>query len=132
MNVSRQRVLNILAGIIFSLLGLVCYGAAGYLVLVPPKPVIGINSLDLDTKACEKLLSQLGFKTTKFKTELRAERKGGFENPERLLSDASIGISSCGLPLVRFCMGTGCQAPAVPEGIFFALGTQASAPETSN
>jgi len=129
MNASRQRALNIMAGIVFSLLGLACYGAAGYLTLVPPKPVMGVNSLVLDTKTCEQMLSRLGFQVSKQKTELRAEKKGGLENPERLLLDASIGISSCGLPLVRFCMGAGCQPPAIPDGIFFALATQLSAAE---
>lgn len=126
MNASRQRALNIWAGMTFSLLGLACYGAAGYLTEVPRKPVMGINSLELNTKPCEQMLSRLGFQVSKFKTELRVEKKGGLENAERLLADASIGISSCGLPLVRFCVGTGCEAPATPDGIFFALGTHLS------
>lgn len=129
MNVARQRVLNVLTGVVFALLGCAAYGAAAYLVLVPPKPILGVESLEVDTKPCMQMLTRLGFQVTKQKVELRAEKRGGLENAERLLADASIGIAACGLPLTRFCMGTGCQAPAIPDGISFALSTQVAPPE---
>lgn len=124
MNVAHQRVLNILAGALFALLGFACYGGAAYFATVAPKPVMGPDSLKLDTRACKQTLSRLGFQVTEHSSELRAQKTNGLENPERLLADASIGMSSCGLPIKRFCMGSGCEPPAVPNGIFFGLATQ--------
>lgn len=127
MDVKKQRALNILAGVMFSLLGLACYGGAAYLTLVPPEPVMGPDSLKLDTRPCKQLLTRLGFRVNEHNTELRVQRQDGLENGDRLLADASIGISGCGLPLTRFCMGEGCESPAVPGGIFFSLATQLTA-----
>ena len=124
MNVARQRTLNVLAGIVFSLLGVGAYAAAVYLIKVPPEPVLGSHSTEIDVKACTQLLTRLGFQHSKLKTELRVEKKGDLADAERMMSDASIAIAGCGLKITRFCLGTGCQAPAIPDGIFFALSTQ--------
>lgn len=131
MNVVRQRVLNILAGIVFAILGLACYGVAAYLVKVPPDPVMGPDSLKLETAACTKLLERLGFKVSVFPTELRVAKQNALDDAKETMADASIGISSCGMPITRFCMGQGCQPPAVPNGIFFALSTQLPGTESS-
>lgn len=87
---------------------------------------MGPDSLKLDTQPCRQILSRLGFQVSVHSSELRAQKADGFDDPEKLLADASIGISSCGFPITRFCMGDGCEPPAVPGGIFFGLATQLS------
>jgi hypothetical protein len=122
-NSARQRLLNVLAGLAFGLLGTALWAAAVYLVLVPPAPAGQAPLVDANLSACERTLSALGFTSVKVGTELRAEHPS-LENPEHLLADASLGITACALPVVRFCMGPGCKIPSLPGGIAFALSTR--------
>jgi hypothetical protein len=123
MNGARQRLLNVLTGLASGLFGLVLWAAAAYLTFVPPAPVGQAPLVDAHLVACENTLSVLGFKHEKVGHELRAER-ASLENPQQLLSEASLGISSCGLPVLRFCMGPGCKRPSLPGGVAFALSTR--------
>ena len=123
MNGARQRMLNVLAGLALGLFGIALWAAATYLVLVPVAPVGQAPLVEANVAACASTLAALGFKNAKMGNELRAERSS-LENPQQLLSEASLGISACGLPLLRFCMGPGCRSPSLPGGVAFALSTR--------
>ena len=120
MNGARQRLLNVLTGFAAGLFGLALWAAAAYLTFVPPAPAGQAPLIDAHVAACVNTLSALGFKHDKVGNELRAER-ASLDNPQQLLSEASLGISGCGLPLLRFCMGPGCKRPSLPGGVAFAL-----------
>jgi len=123
MNVARQRLLNILTGIAFALLGFLCYGAAGYLALVAPKPIGEPLPAKPNLTACKRTLSELNFQVTEIGPELRIQ-KAGLDNPDTLLKEASLAIGVCGLPMTRFCMGPGCKPPALPNGMYFVISSQ--------
>jgi hypothetical protein len=123
MNGARQRMLNVVAGLTAGLFGIALWAAATYLELVPPAPAGQAPLVEANVVACGTTLSSLGFKSTKVGNELRAER-ASLENPQQLLNDASLGISACGLPVLRFCMGPGCMSPSLPGGVAFALSTR--------
>src|ERR1700754_543276 len=71
MNVARQRTLNVLAGVAFTLLGFACYGAAGYLAFVPPAPVGDAPLMDANTTDCQRTLTEIGLTSFKIGPELR-------------------------------------------------------------
>jgi hypothetical protein len=123
MNGARQRLLNVLTGLTSGLFGLVLWAAAAYLTFVPPVPVREAPLIDAHLASCESTLAVLGFKHEKVGNELRVER-ASLEDPKQLLSEASLGISSCGLPVLRFCMGPGCKRPSLPGGVAFTLSTR--------
>jgi hypothetical protein len=123
MNGARQRMLNVVAGLTSGLFGIALWAAATYLELVPPVPAGQAPLVESNVVACGTTLSALGFKSAKVGNELRAER-ASLENPQQLLNDASLGISACGLPVLRFCMGPGCKIPSLPGGVAFALSTR--------
>ena len=106
-------------------LGIGCGGAALYVVRMPPAASKPAYDLSENLPSCVSALRSLGFQTQRFATEIRAH-KPTLAHPRRLLSQASLGIALCGLPMLRFCMGASCRAPAVPNGISFALATQNS------
>lgn len=124
MNVARQRLLNVLAGIAFSLIGISFYGVAAYFALVPPKPIGEAPLVKAELTSCVRTLDELGFQHNEVAGQELRISKAGLDNPERALADASLAISACGLPLNRFCMGPGCKQPAIADGIYFALATK--------
>ena len=107
-----------------TLFGLLFYAGAGYVYVTPPTPTGDAPLIDGDIRSCTVTLQQLGHTVKHEQDELRVERLSPqFDNAERLLADASLGISACSLPLIRFCMGPGCPA----QGVSFALSAKVAA-----
>jgi len=122
--VAHQRLLNTVLGLTMVLFGLCFFMGAGYVYLHPPEPIGEARLIEGDIRTCQNTLIQLGHEVHRQGNELRVERVSStFDNAERMLADASLGISACSLPIVRFCMGAGCTL----RGVSFALSTQVSA-----
>ena len=122
--VAQQRFLNTVLGLTMLLFGLVFFFGAGYVYSHPPAPIGDAELITGDISTCKHALESLGHSVRQQGDELRIERTTPtFDNADRMLADASLGISSCGLPLKRFCMGPGCQ----PQGVSFALATKVPA-----
>src|SRR6202035_1057465 len=108
--VAHQRFLNTVLGLTMILFGFLFFGGAGYVYMHPPEPVGEARLIEGDIRTCQATLTQLGHEVHRQGDELRVERVSStFDNAERMLADASLGISACSLPVVRFCMGPGCQ-----------------------
>jgi len=122
MNVARQRGLNIVGGIAAFLVGAGFFVSSLYIARLPVDPLAGRPAPEINVPACQSALRSLGFIVQRSPSEIVAESPT-LDNPELSLSNASVGISLCHLPLLRFCMGKGCHFPAVPSGMSFALET---------
>lgn len=122
--VAQQRFLNTVLGLTMLLFGLLFFAGATYIYAHPPAPTGDAELVAGDVSTCKHTLENLGHIVRQQGDTLLVERTTQtFDNAERMLADASLGISSCGLPLQRFCMGTGCQ----PQGVSFALATKVAA-----
>lgn len=122
--VTHQRALNTLLGLIMLICGLLFFGAAAYIYKHPPAPEGSAALINADTATCERTLAMLKFGVQRRGNDLFANiATTDFNDSKQMLSNASIAISSCGMPLLRFCLGPGCHVP----GTTFVLSTQVAA-----
>ena len=122
--VTHQRTLNTLLGTVMLFFGLVFFAASAYIYKHPPTPQGSARLINADSATCERTLAMLKFGVKREGDDLFANiATSDFSNSKQMLSDASIGISSCGMPLLSFCMGPGCHIP----GTTFVLSTKVQA-----
>ncbi len=119
--VAHQRLLNTLLGLLMFIVGLGFFGAASYVYKHPPSPAGAAPLVQGDALTCEQTLSRLGHRVRREGNVLRVERNvTTFNDAKTMLSNASLGISACGFPLLQFCMGPGCSM----HGLSFSLSTE--------
>ncbi len=122
--VTHQRTLNTLLGSIMLICGLLFFAAAAYIYKHPPAPQGSALLVNADSATCERTLAMLKFSARRQGNDLFASvYTNDFNESKQLLSNASIAISACGMPLLRFCLGPGCHVP----GTSFVLSTKVAA-----
>lgn len=118
MRAQDKKKFNIVAGILFSILGLILVGMGVYMSMTPNEDVtLKVITPTVDPEACKSVLSNLGYRVSGSDTIEASEQT--LDDPAGQLSKASLGISACGLKLTEFCMGTDC--PIKPKGLKFKL-----------
>jgi len=123
MSTSRKTPINLFVGVGLGALGLACFAIAAY--LSKSAPAIEAPNLEAQLSRCQRFFASLSLENARVGSELIVQRRS-LDNPERLLSDASIGVLACELPLVRFCMGPGCRPPSAADGMTFVLSVSAT------
>lgn len=119
MTPTQLKAVNTMAAVIFGLAGTACFGLAAYLAMTPapPKAAQYVKRTP-DVANCMQALRDLGMsveKTGPNIVQARVGRSDVDDNPKQVLDLASIGISTCKLPLKAFCMGSACINPGKPD-----------------
>ena len=122
--VRHQRILNTVLGVMMLMLGLGFFSGAFYIYRHPPLPSGNAPLIEGDVITCERTLTMLKQRVHREGNALFVQRvTTNFDNSRQMLSDASLGISACGLPLITFCMGPACHV----HGLSFVLSTEVPA-----
>ena len=122
--VRHQRILNTVLGLMMLILGIGFFAGSVYIYRHPPLPVGNAPLIEGDVSTCERTLVMLRERVHRQGNALFVQQlASNFDNSKRMLSNASIGISACGLPLIELCMGPACRV----HGLSFVLPTEVSA-----
>ena len=110
MTPESRKAFNTYMGLMLIVLAMLCFGFAGYMILVPaaektaPPPKIAV----INKQLCLDGLKALGFQVRSLGQDIQVMDRTPDVLPLDRLKNASLGTSMCQMYLKSFCMGSTC------------------------
>jgi hypothetical protein len=114
MTPETKKQFNLLAGVLFGVLGMGCFGVAAYVASVPaePKPAPVQLAPTVNVASCRDVLQSMGY-STRMESGGVSANDAALDDPQAALTRATAAIGVCKMALDTFCMGEACPEPGV-------------------
>lgn len=114
MTPESKKQFNLLAGVLFGVLGMGCFGVAAYVASVPapPKPAPVQMTPVVNVASCRDVLQAMGY-STRMESGGVSANDAALDDPQAALTKATAAIGVCKMTLDTFCMGEACTEPGV-------------------